>query len=227
MRYHPRRPSPATAIALVALVLSMAGTATAAKVLITSSAQIKNGAVTSADVKNATLSARDLKVGAVDGARVKDGSLGLADLDAAARTAVRASETQALEAFRKDGPAGQPKGASARVATLNNIPPGVYAIFAKTILTPDPPETGLLAQGETISGHCTLEAGGDQDEARALLGSPGALSPGVLNLQVTRSFGSTGSAAISCDVNSATWRATDSSIIAIRVGQAPRSPVEG
>lgn len=227
MRNRFSRPSPATVIALVALVLSMAGTATAAKVLITSSSQIKNGAVTSADVKDGALSARDLKTGAVDGARLKDGSVSLDELDGAARAAVRASETQALEAFRKDGPAGQPKGTSARVATLGNIPPGVYAIFAKTILTPDPQQSGLLAQGETISGHCTLDAGGDQDEARALLGSPGALSPGVLNLQITRSYGSTGSAALSCDVNSATWRATDTSIIAIRVGQAPRSPVEG
>ena len=36
-----RKPSPATVIALIALVFSMAGTATAARVLITSTSQIK------------------------------------------------------------------------------------------------------------------------------------------------------------------------------------------
>jgi hypothetical protein len=45
-----RRPSPATAIALVALFFALAGTATAARVLITSSAQIKNGTIQVVDL---------------------------------------------------------------------------------------------------------------------------------------------------------------------------------
>ena len=45
------RPSPAMVVALVALLVAMSGTAVAAsKVLITSSSQIKNGAISSADL---------------------------------------------------------------------------------------------------------------------------------------------------------------------------------
>lgn len=221
------RPSPATVIALTALVLSMAGTATAAKVLITSSAQIKKGVVTGGDLKDGTVAARDIKPSAVTGDKIRNGSIGLAELESSARSALLASETQALEAFRKNGPEGQPANKLVRIATLGNIPPGVYALFAKTIITSEPPNSGFFDQGETVSAHCVLDAGGDKDEARALLGTPGALSPAVLNMQITRSFGSAGTATLECDNNAASFRASDTSIIAIRVGKAPRSPVEG
>ena len=221
-----RKPSPATVISLLALVISMAGTATAA-VVIKSSSQIKNGAVTGSDLKDASVAGKDLRANAVTADKVKNGSLGVDDFESSARAALQAAETQAIEAFRKDGPSGQPAAKLARVATLSNVPAGTYAIFAKTIITPDPPETGFFNQGETVSGHCTLDASGDKDEARALLGTPGALSPGVLNLQITRSFGSSGTVTLECDVNVSKWKASDTSIIAVRVGRAPRSPVEG
>lgn len=222
-----RRPSAATVISLLALVFSMAGTATAARVLIKSSSQIKNGAVTSADVKDGAVSARDLNGDAVTGEKVKNGSLGAEDFSGAARSALQAAETQALEVFRKAGPESQPKAKLARIATLNNVPPGTYAIFAKSVITPFENSSGFLGQSATISGHCVLDAGGDKDEARALLGTPGALAPGVINVQITRSFGSTGTIALDCEVVESEWRASDTSIIAVRVGKAPRSPVQG
>jgi hypothetical protein len=221
-----RRPSPATLISLLALVISMAGTATAA-VVISNSSQIKNGVVTGSDLKDASVSGKDLKANAVDSDKIRNGSLGADDFQAGARAALQAAETQALEAFRKSGPEGQPKAKVSRVATLNNVPAGTYAIIAKTVITPNPPEGGLLNQGATISGHCVLDASGDKDESRALLGTPGALSPGVIFTQITRSFSSTGVVALDCDVAETTWRASDTSIIAVRVGRAPRSPVEG
>ena len=222
-----RRPSPALVISIVALVMSMGGTAVAAKILITSTSQIKNGAVTGADLKDGTVSTKDVKSGAITGAQVKGSSIGLDKLEGAARAAINDSATSASEAFRLDGPSGQEAAKLSRVATLNNLTPGVYAIFAKTIITSEPPSSGLLGQGETVSAHCILNAGGDSDEARALLGTPGALSPGVLNMQITRSFGSTGSAHLECQAAPAKWKASNTSIIAIRVGRAPRSPVEG
>ena len=225
-----RRPSPATVISLLALVLSMAGTATAARVLITSSSQIKNGAVTSADIKDGSVSRGDLKANAVDGSKVRNGSLGTEDFSGAARSALQAAETQALEVFRKTGPDAQPAGTEfRRVATLNNIPGGTYAITAKTVITPlETSESGLLGQGVgSLAARCELDAGGDKDQSVSFVGSPGALAPGLVFNQITRSFGSTGTVTLSCAIDKASWRASDTSIIAVRVGRAPRSPVEG
>jgi len=222
-----RRPSPALVVSIVALVMSTAGTATAAKLLISNSSQIKNGAVTGADLKDGTVTAKDVKAGAISGAQVKASSIGLDRLEGTARQAITESATAASEAFRLDGPSGQEPAKLSRVATLSNLAPGVYAIFAKTIITSDQPNTGLLGQGETVSAHCILNAGGDSDEARALLGTPGSLSPGVLNMQITRSFGQAGSAHLECQTAPAKWKASNTSIIAIRVGRAPRAPVEG
>jgi hypothetical protein len=227
-RLRGRRPSPALVVSILALVMATAGTATAAKVLITSGSQIKNGVVTGADIKDANIAGRDLKANAVTGDKIKNSSVGLDDLESSARAALNDAGTQALEAFRKDGPQNQDGGKVVRVATLANIPPGTYAIFAKTVLTPtEPSGNTLLGQGRTVSGHCVLDAGGDKDEVRSLLATPGSTAPGALNLQITRSFGSTGTAALDCDVSESKWNGTDTSIIAIRVGKAPRSPVEG
>lgn len=219
-----RKPSPATVIALLALVFSMAGTATAARVLITSSSQIKANAVTGSDIKNGSVARGDLKADAVNADKIRNGSLGSEELSSEARAALGA---EALEAFRKAGPTGVERATSARVATLSNIPAGTYAIFAKTIITPDKPESGFFREGEGIAGHCTLDASGDRDDGRALLGSPGALAPATVTMQITRTFGSAGTAALDCDVNVSKWRASDTSIIAVRVGKTSRSPVEG
>jgi hypothetical protein len=54
------RPSPAMLVAVAALVVSLGGTATAASVLITSSAQIGSGAITGGDIRNGTIKRRDL-----------------------------------------------------------------------------------------------------------------------------------------------------------------------
>lgn len=225
-----RRPSPAVVISLLALVFSMAGTATAARVLIKSSSQVKNGALTGSDLKNGTVSTRDLKDNAVTGDKVKNGTLESDDFSGSARSALQAAETQALEVYRKAGPENQPAGEGdfKRVATLDNLPAGTYAVIAKTVLTPlEAQGQSLLDQGETIAGRCELDAGGDKDQSATFIGSPGALAPGIVHTQITRSFGSGGSVTLGCQVNAATWRASDTSIIAIRVGRAPRSAVEG
>jgi hypothetical protein len=222
-----RRPSPSLVISILALVMATAGTATAARTLINSTTQIKNGVVSSSDIKDGGVGRKDLAANAVAGDKVRNGTIAIEDLEGPARQAIQASETQALEAFRKDGPLTQEPDKLVRVATLSNIPAGTYAIFATTILTPDASNTGLFDQGRTISGHCVLDAGGDKADGRAFLGSPGGLSPGTISAQITRSFGSTGTAGLDCTVTPTRWRATDTSIIAIRVGQAPRQPVDG
>jgi hypothetical protein len=225
-RIRLRRPSPSLVISIIALIVALGGTATAA-VIIRSSAQIANGAVTSADVKDGSISRRDIKDKAVDSAKIANGSVGIDDLSSPARAAIQNAGTQALEAFRTAGPANVEPNKSARVVTLSNIPPGTYAIFAKTVITATPPTTGLFNQGQTLSGHCKLDAGGDTDESRALLGTPGANSPGEVTTQITRTYAQSGEASLTCDVQPATWSATNSTIIAIRLGAAPRQPVDG
>lgn len=68
MRPHRRRPSPAIVIALIALVASFAGTA-AARILITSSTQVRTGVLNGGDIHDASLTARDLAPGAGIGIR--------------------------------------------------------------------------------------------------------------------------------------------------------------
>lgn len=220
-----RRPSPALIVSIISLVMATAGTATAAKVLISSSSQIKNGVVTSADIKDSSVTSKDVK--SLSGDKLSASSVGLDKLEGAARAAITDSGTAALEAFRKDGPQAVDPNKVVRVATLAAIPPGTYALFAKTIITADSADNGLLQPGKTTSAHCTFDAGGDKDEGRALLGTPGALAPASINMQITRSYGSAGTASLDCDSQPSKWRATDTSIIAVRVGKAPRNPVEG
>lgn len=228
MRSMSRRPSPALVVSIVALVMATAGTATAAKVLITSSSQIKNGVVSTSDVKDNSISTKDLRNGGVTNDDIKSGTIEVGKLEASARAAISTSQTSAVEVFRKDGPVGVPKGQSRRVATIANLEPGVYAIFAKTVITvADSDEGGLFNSGQTGSAHCVLDAGGDKDESRTIVSGPGFNAPAHIHSQITHTFGSPGTVALDCDSPEREWRATDSSIIAIRVSKAPRSNVEG
>jgi uncharacterized protein YjbI with pentapeptide repeats len=67
-------------VSLSALVVALGGTALASSYVITSSSQIKDGSVASADVKNASLTGADLKDGSVATADVKNSSLTGADI---------------------------------------------------------------------------------------------------------------------------------------------------
>lgn len=206
------------AVALLALFVALGGTAAAAKVLITSSKQIKAGTVKRSDI------ARN----AVNSTRVANGSLTVDDFSEATKGAIQSSSTSALEAFRAAGPAGVKDRTAAVVATLRNIPPGVYAIFSKTVLTAKnnsqvfPPNSG-----ESLGGHCELDVGGDGDGSRTLLGGPGSNSPADVNNQITHTYANTGEAKLTCDVTGADWSASNTSIIAVRVGSSPRQVVDG
>ena len=209
-----KRPSPSMVVALLALTVALSGTATAATVLIQSSSQIKDGAVAKADI------ARD----AINSPRVKDGSLSAADLS---KAAVKGIGPTALEAVRTSGPEKLPADASAKIVTLELDGPGAYAIFAKTVLTAPSNDSGALTTDQSIGGHCILDAAGDTDQAFSLLGSPGALAPAQLSMQLTRNFSQDGTATLSCDVSSESWRADETSIIAIRLASAARVTVDG
>ena len=217
-----RRPSPALIVSILALVMATAGTATAAKVLITSSSQVKNGVITSADLRD----------GGVLGKDIRNGAVTLEKLAANAKPKTTSggqtggSQTNAFEVFRKDGPVTGEANKLQRVLTMNNLAPGVYAIFAKSILTSSGSDGGLFGQGQTTGGHCKLDAAGDVDESRVILGTPGANAPAGLSMQITRSFDKPSTVALDCEATTQ-WRATDSSIIAIRVESSPRTPSDG
>lgn len=57
------RPSPAMLVALLALLVALGGSAFAASYVITRSSQIKDGAVTGADVRNSSLTGTDARTG--------------------------------------------------------------------------------------------------------------------------------------------------------------------
>ena len=216
-RMRGRRPSPALIVSIIALVMATAGTATAAKVMITNSKQIKKGVVNSGDVRDGALSGKD----------IRDGSIEVGELESSARAAITGAQTSAVEVFRKSGPQAVPKGEVRRVATVASLEPGVYAIFAKTVMTLGEGETTILGNETGGSGHCVLKAGEDRDESRTMLASPGYNAPGQISAQITSTFGSPGTVALECDSPDREWQATDTSIIAVRVAKAPRQSVDG
>jgi hypothetical protein len=75
------RPSPALAVAVLALVVSLAGTSYAA-VQVTS-AQIKNSTIKGKDIKDRTITGKDVRDSSLSGADIADGSLAQADLSSA------------------------------------------------------------------------------------------------------------------------------------------------
>jgi hypothetical protein len=74
------RPTPAVVVAVLALVVAMAGTSYAATQI--GSSQIKNNSVKGKDVKDNNLAGKDVKDASLTGADILDGSLTKADLPA-------------------------------------------------------------------------------------------------------------------------------------------------
>jgi hypothetical protein len=202
-------------VALVALSVALGGTATAAKSLI-SGRQIKDGSIRRADLAKS----------AVDTTRVADGSLRGSDFDAATQASLAQAGTQVKEAFRANGPDDVPDNEEKVVATLSELPPGAYAIFAKTVLT-GKSAGGIVNQGESLSGACTLDVDGDIDKSYTLLGGPGSNAPSAINMQITHTYAGPGTAKLACRVAGGTWRASNTSIIALRVSAPSKQSVDG
>jgi hypothetical protein len=67
-------PSPAMVVAVVALIVSLSGSAYAAFVI--TGKNIKNGTVTTRDIRNHSLSGRDMRRDGIGGGSIKESSLG-------------------------------------------------------------------------------------------------------------------------------------------------------
>lgn len=212
------RPSPALVVSIIALVVACAGTATAAGVLISNSSQIKAGAVSGSDIKN----------NAITASKIKNGTIGAGDLSASAKNAITSQGINATEAIRKVGPVKVGPG-QFEIATMSQLAPGTYAIFAKTTITAEVGNLGLgelLRQNKTVNAQCVLSAGGDQDNANQTVASPYSQAPNTANMQLTRSFDKPTDVKVTCTVNDYPWNASDTSIIALKLTGASRTDVQ-
>lgn len=221
------RPTPALIVSIIALVVATAGTATAATAIITSSSQVKNGALTGADIKARSIEGIDIANETISRAKIKDGTITEAKLSRSAKAA--ASGAVAAEAVRRTGPLNHPPGGG-KVATLENIPPGTYLLMAKSTLEADPGDRGLgelLRVAKTGSAECTLSLDGEEDKGRATVVSPGSAAPNTVYVQFTRTLDRTADAVLTCGVNDFNWRAADTSIVALKLADSTRTDVTG
>lgn len=235
-------PSPSMVVAIIALVVALGGTATAARTLITSSSQVRAGSITGSDVRNSSLTGvdvknrslrgGDLRDGTITSRQLKDGTVGLDQLDTQVKRAMTPAAGgegfTANEVVRRKGPEDVAPGTKV-VATLKGLAPGTYVITAKTTMSPAVPSGDLLSEllksNKTASAECVLRTGGDQDNARAVIATPYALTPQTLNLQQTRTIDAPVDVQLDCGSAQIRWSASDSSIIALRLQGSSRSDV--
>lgn len=187
-----RRPSPATVIAVIALVVALGGTSYAAVTLPKNSvgtAQLKNNAVNSLKVANGSLLKADFKSGQIPPGPA--GPAGPAGAAGAAGAAGPAGPSDAYSGF-KNGPVAAPSTLST-IATLNIPQAGNYVIFAKLWMF-DNVNTDVLTD-------CTLVAGSDSDESRTMLeGNSGTVVAGAtVALNVVHVFAAAGAVALNCN----------------------------
>jgi len=233
------RPSPALIVSIVALVVACAGTATAASVLIKNSSQIATGAVTSSDVKNSSLAGIDIKNKSISGgdladsaitsSKVKSNTITAEKLAPAVRNTLQGQGLTAQEAVRKTGPENVAAG-GASVARITQLQPGTYFVTAKTTITGVAGDLGLgelLRPNKTASAECTLDIGGDVDKARTAVATPGSETPGTVNMQMTRTLDTPTDAILTCSVTNVPWRASDSSIVALKLQGSTRVDTTG
>jgi hypothetical protein len=224
-RLASRRPSPAMVVSIIALVVACAGTATAARLLITSPAQVKSNVLSGRHIKNASLTGADIKSASITSKQIRKSSLrSLAD------SAGRTPGTSAQEVVRKMGPSGQKANTAARVLTLSGLAPGTYAIFAKASMTSNVSDLGLLnelvKQPKTAAGRCRLNAAGDEDSSVHPLATPYSNLTTTFNMHMTRTLASAGDVFVQCEAP-IEWGASDSSIVAIRLASSERGEVGG
>lgn len=209
-----RRPSPALVVSIIALIAALSGSAVAARFVITSSSQVKNGSLRGADLHNRSISKKKLTRGTIRALSVAPTS----------GSSTGTGETKAIEAHRLNGP-DLPDGGSAKVAELA-LSSGTYAVFAKTTITPYL-DRGLLttlgADNKTFAADCTLDVNGTGDFAIAPVHTPGSSFPTTLNTQLTRTLDTPATATLTCKVPDIHWSAANTSIIAMKVGGSTRS----
>jgi hypothetical protein len=223
-------------VAIIALVVACAGTATAASVLIHSSSQIANGVVTGQNIHASTITGRQIANGAIGANQLANSSIGTNKLSANALRTLKAGGSSsgsssstavgsALEFDRQTGPdnvaANQP---SQRVITADNVPAGVYAIFGEANLSDINAPGSLLQMMPTADAQCSITADADVAFGSTVIGGAYFAGSGDVSMLITHTFAGPGTITMDC-ASSAAWQAAGSSIIAIRLSSAPKSAV--
>ena len=164
MSKHRHRPSAGTSLAIVAIVLSCAGSATAASVI--TGKQIKNSSISSSDIKNRSLLAKDFKSGQLKRGRTgATGPAGATGPQGARGTAGTAGSARAYGTVLPDGSLVRSKGATVRKDESSGdgryciTAPGVSPETTQPVLTVNANQSstyygdpnGLPAAGNTIA----------------------------------------------------------------------------
>lgn len=172
-RLKPRRPSPAMVVALVALILALAGTAVAASKIGTNS--LKNGAVTTKKLKNRAVTgaklgersvgAAKLAEGAVSTEKLANGAVSTGKLAEAAVSAQKLTPTERSEGFvtSQAGQIALGAATSTTIASLNLPAGGNYVVVASADLGNNAATANMLSCQLRENG--TVLAGGSANLA--------------------------------------------------------------
>ncbi|MDX6599093.1 MAG: hypothetical protein QOE87_2980 [Gaiellales bacterium] len=202
-----RTPSPALVISIIALCVALGGSAYAATQI--TSKQIKNGTIQNIDVKKGTLQSSTFSAGVQNLLKTKT------------NTASSAATGQvAYEAVRKAGPENVPANTIVTAATLT-VPAGAYVITANTVMTAftgsTNPLEALFGTNGSLTGTCTLDAGGVMDTSLQTIAVNDRQTPATLGMQETRTIGAPMDVKLNCSAT-IPWRLSETSIIATKVG---------
>jgi hypothetical protein len=199
-----RRPSPALVISCIALVAACAGTAYAAT-SITSSKQIRNNIILSADIKDGSVQGRDIKNGTITANKLKSAPTG-------------GGAPTAYHAIRKVGPLNAPPNVGVTVASLT-VPAGAYTVTASSVMTANPgPQNPLLPEREAPDGLCRLDLAGDVTQSTQNVVVESKTAPATLFMQGTRTVGAESQFSLQCAAGNP-FSLTETSIIATPVGK--------
>jgi hypothetical protein len=216
-----RTPSPALVISIVALCVALGGSAYAATQI--TSKNIKNGTIQNVDIKGGTIQSTKLSKGLQNALSKNSG----ASNNASSVSAGAAG--QAFEAIRKAGPENQPANTIVTAATLT-VPAGAYVITANTVMTAftgsTNPLEALFGSNGSLTGTCTLDAGGVTQLSMQTIAVNDRQTPATLGMQLTRTVGAPMDIKLNCSAT-IPWRLSETSIIATKVAGITLTDVKG
>jgi hypothetical protein len=213
-----RTPSPALVISIIALCVALGGSAYAATVI--TSKQIRNGTIQNVDIKSGTIQSSKLSKGLQNVLSKNSG---------ASNTASSVGAGQAFEAIRKAGPENVPANTIVTVATLT-VPAGAYVVTSNAVMTAftgtTNPLEALFGSNGSLTGSCTLDAGGVTQQSLQTIVVNDRQTPATLGMQLTRTVGAPMDVKLNCSAT-IPWRMSETSVIATRVGGITLTEVTG